>query len=61
MLTNNSPGNLAINNHVVGFTIDKISGKYTDPLNDWYPNCDFMINYIPFETAGGRCAEEESQ
>lgn len=51
---------LVINNYIVGFTIDMISGNYINPLSEWYPNCEFMTNYIPFETAGAGCADEES-
>ncbi len=60
MLTNNSPETLVSNNYLAGFTIDKTTGNYGDQTYDYYPHCDFMANYIPFETAGGGCADEES-
>lgn len=60
MLTNNLPEIPVFNNYIVGFTIDKTSGNNGDQVYAYYPNCDFMANYIPFETAGGGYADEWS-
>lgn len=55
MLTNNSSQNIVINNYVASFTINKVTGNYGDVVYGYYPNCDFMANYIPFETQGRGC------
>lgn len=57
--------NPVVNNWYAGFTVEP-TGNYYPILDDYYPNCDFMVNSIPFLqdasgcTAGGLVARSDS-
>ena len=38
---------LVVNNFFTGFTVDANSGYYLAP-RPYYPDCDFMVDFIPF-------------
>ena len=50
-------GCTVINNIFAGFDVYPLTGNYKNHLYDWYPNCNFMVDYLPFEhqacAAGG--------
>ena len=49
--------NAIINSMFAGFENDGNTGAYTNNLRPWYPNCNFMVDRLPFEHQA--CAQPE--
>lgn len=43
------PVNSIINNIFAGFSINEATGDYQPQLSHWYPQCNFMVDSIPFD------------
>ena len=41
--------NVIINSMFAGFVWNGNTGDYTNNLHPWYPNCNFMVDRIPFD------------